>query len=304
MPQTIIATVGTSLLTNHDKDLPPEKRRPWLGQPQIGDLSRAVAWLGDTEPELASAETNTLWRLDLRPDDIVHLLHSDTPEGLECAETLETFLRDGWGQRHVRLHRLPGIHYEPDGEGSALERLAFLLRTLIGASEESRVTLAATGGFKAEVMVMAIAGQENGVPVCYVHERFRTLVYLPWLAAAAGSRPARTPVEAPASGTPRDEVFVLGKDSHHRPKALPRLEQMLCALPWVDRVRFAEAAFRAPRNGVKAAPRGTDDGRHVYWLHWEDSGGRMALAIETTGHSPAHGLQMAGELRERLGRLL
>lgn len=48
--QTIIMTVGTSLLTNPDKDL--EYKRPWIGQKAIGDPKRALAWMKESDPEL------------------------------------------------------------------------------------------------------------------------------------------------------------------------------------------------------------------------------------------------------------
>jgi hypothetical protein len=48
--QTIIMTVGTSLLTNPDKNLQPQ--RPWVGQKTIGDPERALAWMKKTDLEL------------------------------------------------------------------------------------------------------------------------------------------------------------------------------------------------------------------------------------------------------------
>ena len=72
--QTIIMTVGTSLLTNLDKDLQPQ--RPWLGQKTIGDPEQALAWMKRTDLELISAETNTYYRLDPTPGDALVLLYS------------------------------------------------------------------------------------------------------------------------------------------------------------------------------------------------------------------------------------
>ncbi|NJL99676.1 MAG: CRISPR-associated protein, partial [Synechococcaceae cyanobacterium SM2_3_2] len=51
--QTIIMTVGTSLLTNQDKEL--ENKRPWHGQETIGDPHRALVWMKNAELELISA---------------------------------------------------------------------------------------------------------------------------------------------------------------------------------------------------------------------------------------------------------
>jgi hypothetical protein len=87
--QTIIMTVGTSLLTNPDKNLEPQ--RPWLGQKTIGDPQRALAWMKEADLELISAETNTYLRLDPTSNDALILLHSETPDGLEGSATLWFF---------------------------------------------------------------------------------------------------------------------------------------------------------------------------------------------------------------------
>lgn len=68
--QTIIMTVGTSLLNN---------QKTWKQNNKIGDRSAALEWLskkfnedGDCLERL-SAETNTLWQLDPEKDDKIIL---------------------------------------------------------------------------------------------------------------------------------------------------------------------------------------------------------------------------------------
>lgn len=304
--QTIIMTVGTSLLTNRDEKLPEEKRRPWAINKSIFDLEKSIEWMEKADPEFISAETNTLHRLAyLGADDEIILLHSETDEGLKCARALELFFTRDLGQRSVRLVIIPGIHYEVDEAGSALERMSKMLLNLVDKAKGD-VTLAATGGFKAEVMVMAVVGHLRGIPVCYVHEQYRSLVYLPFLTPPYGqtSLPSRQ-AQLPASGTPRDSVVQVSEVPHHRPKVWPKVEKMLVEIPWVDRVRYDEKAFGAPRNSVKASPRGTADGRHVFWIRLEDNEhSKMAVSVESTGYTQTHVEQAAAELRERLGRLL
>ncbi len=80
-----------------------------------------------------------------------------------------------------------------------------------------------------------------------------------------------------------------------------RAEKLLRELPWVEHVRYDAHAVGAPRDGVKAAPRGTEDGRHVLWLHlYHSDEKRMVVSIETTGYTPEHKEQAAAILRERL----
>lgn len=297
--QTILMTVGTSLLTNPDKDLQPQ--RPWVGQKNIGDPERALAWMKKTELELISAETNTYYRLDPTPQDALILLYSETPEGLECAQILKLFFEEALGQQQVSLVPLPGVNYEL--EGSSLERMAELLQQL-AESAKGIVTFAATGGFKAQAMIMAVVGSQLGIPVCYIHEQYKSLVYLPYLQPQVQPRIPRAAL--PDSGRDRSQVIQLRSDSsHHRPRSWVKVEKLLRDLPWVDLVRYDSNAYAAPKNGVKAANRKTEDGRHVLWIHLHESQDtHLAVRVEATGYTPDHLEQAAAELRERLGRLL
>jgi putative CRISPR-associated protein (TIGR02619 family) len=297
--QTIIMTVGTSLLTNLDKDLQPQ--RPWVGQKTIGDPEQALAWMKRTDLELISAETNTYYRLDPTPGDALVLLHSATPHGLECARILKLFFERELGQQQVSLVPLPGIDYEL--EGSSLERMAELLKQL-AESAKGIVTFAATGGFKAQAMIMAVVGSQLGIPVCYIHEQYKSLVYLPYLQPEVQPRIPRAGL--PDSGRPRSEVIQLQVDSsHHRPRSWVKVEKLLRDIPWVDLVRYDPHAYSAPKNSVKAANRKTEDGRHILWIHLHQSQDtHLAVRVETTGYTPEHLEQAAAELRERLGRLV
>jgi putative CRISPR-associated protein (TIGR02619 family) len=297
--QTIIMTVGTSLLTNPDKNLQPP--RPWLGQKTIGDPERALAWMRKTDLELISAETNTYYRLGPTPQDALILLYSETPEGQECAQILKLFFEEALGQQGVSLLPLPGINYEL--EESSLERMAELLKQL-AESAKGLVTFAATGGFKAQAMVMAVVGSQLGIPVCYIHEQYKSLVYLPYLQPQVQPRIPRASL--PDSGRNRAEVIQLrSESSHHRPRSWVKVEKLLRDLPWVDLVRYDPNAYAAPKNGVKAANRKTEDGRHILWIHLHESQDtHLAVRVETTGYTPEHLEQAAAELRERLGRLI
>ncbi|MGY2801183.1 putative CRISPR-associated protein [Thermostichus sp. MS-CIW-25] len=297
--QTIIMTVGTSLLTNPDKDLQPQ--RPWVGQKNIGDPQRALAWMKKVDLELISAETNTYLRLDPTSNDALILLHSETPDGLECAQILKLFFEQELGQQQVSLVPLPGINYEL--EGSSLERMAELLKQL-AESAKGLVTFAATGGFKAQAMIMAVVGSQLGIPVCYIHEQYKSLVYLPYLQPQVQPRIPRA--DLPDSGRDRSQIIQIRSDaSHHRPRSWAKVERLLRDIPWVDLVRYDPHAYAAPKNSVKASNRKTEDGRHILWIHLHESQDtHLAVRVETTGYTPEHLELAATELRQRLGRLL
>ncbi|MCL6435213.1 MAG: putative CRISPR-associated protein [Leptolyngbyaceae cyanobacterium HOT.MB2.61] len=301
--KTIIMTVGTSLLTNPDKDI--ENKRPWIGQKSIGNFNRAIQWMSQTDLALISAETNTLNRLSLQLDDEIILLHSDTPSGLECAEVLKEFFQRELGQKTVYLHKLPGLNYESEESASALEQMANLLKTLI-AQAQGEVTLAATGGFKAQTMVMALIGNALGIPVCYIHEEFKGLVYLPYILPDGKAEKKIRTANLPASGVPREKVLQVRSDQQepNRPRHWQKVKKMLQEIPWIERVYYDERAYSAPENGVKESRQKTDDGRYVLWMRLVEKDKPMAVAIETTGRSQEHLRQAIDELTERLGRLL
>lgn len=309
--QTIIMTVGTSLRTNKDDSLEPENKRPWVGKKiassqQIIDMTAALSWMERTDLEFISAETNTLSHLNLSANDEIFLLHSATTAGLECAEILKVFLEKSLGQNHVVIQEIPGINYDLDESGSALEQMAELLNQIID-SARGIITLAATGGFKAQTMIIALVGSHRSIPVCYIHEEYKGLVYLPYLTSSGKTERLVRRAELPESSKPRAEIISVQADSagHHRPKIWGKVEKMLQEIPWVEYVRFDQQAFSAPKNGVKAATRGTPDARHVFWMHlFESQQKRMAISIETTGYTPEHMTQSTIELRERLGRLI
>jgi len=307
--QTIIMTVGTSLRTNPDKNLAELQKRPWhnrsvpIDQKIFDSLEEPLGWMKSAEYETISAEINTLWRLDPKQDDCLILLYSDTTAGLECAEVIEKYLQQEWEQNHIQLIKLPDIDYEL--EGSALEKMAKLLKELIDKAT-GVVTLAATGGFKAQTMVMGLVGNALGVPVCYVHETYKTLVYLPYINLSGQPQPRIQRAALPESSRPRDQVISLQGEQagHHRPKSWRKVERLLKTLPWVELVYFDSQAFSAPKNGVKTAMR-TNNNQQILWLHLHDSEqAHLAASIVTTASNSEQLQEAATELRERLGGIL
>jgi len=116
--------------------------------------------------------------------------------------------------------------------------MAKLLRQRIQqAQENSLVTLAATGGFKVQTMVMGLVGNALGVPVCYIHEAYKTLVYLPYI-NTSGQPISKSNrfygSKLPESGRSRDRVIQVQaeKQGHHRPKSWKKMEKILKDLPW------------------------------------------------------------------------
>lgn len=180
MSRLLITTVGTSLLTGRDT-------RPWAGWNRgspLPDPATVDAWVATADPIQASAEINTLHRLDLSSDDHIHLLHSDTLEGRFCADHLAH-----WGQSHcghVRSIAITGMDYRAQGFGHAGAGLKHLVKLAIESVHDAQQTFliplfCATGGFKAEIAFLNLLGALLGIEVVYIHDQFRELVTLPRL---------------------------------------------------------------------------------------------------------------------------
>ncbi|WP_024547085.1 putative CRISPR-associated protein [Picosynechococcus sp. NKBG15041c] len=311
--QTIVMTVGTSLRTNPDRNLDTSQKRPWTNHPDrhkdqriFPTIDEPLAWMKKSDQEIISAETNTLWRLDPQEDDRILLLHSSTESGKECAEVLQAYFQL-IGQKNVQLEELPDINYELEEYAPPLEVMSQLLRKRIQEfQQDGTITLAATGGFKAQTMIMGLIGNALGIPVCYIHEAYNALVYLPYIDTSGKPQSKSFTANLPESGRLRKDVIQVqaDKQNHHRPKTWKKVEKLLKDIPWVDLVRFDKNAFSAPKNGIKGSPKDLDDGRKVLWLHLHESDkNHIAVAIETTGYTPEHLRAAATELREKLGRI-
>ncbi|MEJ5365821.1 MAG: putative CRISPR-associated protein [Desulfosoma sp.] len=179
MAREILCTVGTSLLTNRD-DRPwggwsPRDGRP-LPEPDLVD-----DWLQSADLRTASAETNTLSRLDIVETDVLAFLHSETEEGKFCAERLKSF----YGTRawKVDLEKISRLGYGAYTFTAGLKALVDVtIRRVHKAYEAGRhVLFFATGGFKAEIAFLNLVGALLGIEVVYIHELHHELVRLPRL---------------------------------------------------------------------------------------------------------------------------
>lgn len=295
--RTIVVTVGTSLLTNKDD-------RPWAGNVSIGDTFQALEWMDKTEMERISAETHTLYMLNLKQDDTIELLHSDTESGWECAKLLKEFLKRKWDQKAVRMHKLPGINYDSDNVCSSLQLMAQQVERLITQDHDNQITFAVTGGFKAQAAVMATIGSYYGIDVCYIHEQYRSLIYIPPFKPSTEIIIPKTDIDLPRSDKAPSQKYAITTTEHHPVRVRNMLIKRLSELPWVDWFYAGEEAYKAPRNGVKSAPHPTSDGRKRFYIYiMDDPTHKMPLVIETLGVTEEHELAMMRALQHLLSDL-
>lgn len=173
MSRQIICTVGTSLLTNG------ERPWDWKSSAALPELQVVVDWLKTADLAKASAETNTLRALEIGESDTLALLHSDTPEGLFCADALQQHYKDKVAAASVE--KIGQLGYGADNFTAGLKGLVDITLRLIRDAQHRRPVLCATGGFKAEIAFLNLLGALLGIEIVYIHERHRELVRLPRL---------------------------------------------------------------------------------------------------------------------------
>ena len=180
MARLLIATVGTSLLTNRDG-------RPWTWshrnkEEPLPDPAVVDAWLATADPVKVSAEMNTLHRRDIGETDRISFLHSDTPEGKYCSDRLGTYYDKKC--REVRQRVLKALSYQDKNFAqSGLKSLISVTIQEIRYARERDLTpiFCATGGFKAEIAFLNLLGALLNIEVYYIHELHREEVLLPRL---------------------------------------------------------------------------------------------------------------------------
>ncbi len=179
--RVVVATVGASLLSNYCRDA-------GVGQDELMRDRRVAVrelacYLRSAEEGgsllRACAEANTLERV-IGKGDFIYFLHSETDEGVVCAEALKEFYEGrGYG---VRTEEVKGLRYDDRrfkavGLHSLVNRLTEIVE--VERREGREVVFAATGGFKAEMAYTTITALIHGVEAYYIHEKFNDVISLP-----------------------------------------------------------------------------------------------------------------------------
>ena len=179
MARLLIATVGTSLLTNHDD-------RPWTWahwkEEPLPDPAVVDAWLATADPIKISAEMNTLHR-------------RESEKQIESLFYTRILLKGnivliGWvrimTKSAVRWRQcvLKALSYQDKNFAQrGLKSLISVTIQEIRYARERGLTpiFCATGGFKAEIAFLNLLGALLNIEVYYIHELHREEVLLPRL---------------------------------------------------------------------------------------------------------------------------
>lgn len=197
MRNTIICTVGTSLLTNLKRLEPKNDAEKSLKRAfensKAHDIVTALLVFQPTE-QICGAEINTITalvkireRYNLNLRNFIFVV-SDTKDGMLMGQILNEYVSKAWKQL--------GLDQEPLCEQHTVEGLQderpwdfkhYGLRNLIrqisaavqAAGGLASCVIDATGGYKAQIAIAVMFGQMTGIPVFYKHERFNQIIDFP-----------------------------------------------------------------------------------------------------------------------------
>lgn len=203
MPYCIIATVGQSVLTNdstirdalnqfrkeeHDLRAIRDARHNFPGK-QLYEVVMASLQAKSSDEQLlrrASAELNHLVPVLAQqpPDrnDIIHLLASETPDGVLAARVLKDFCESHF-KCTAQIHIVEGLQVE-DGElfrRKGLNNLIYHVFEALRHAPAGTFTriINPTGGFKGVVPYLTLIGMlEPDIEISYIYEHSRDLIRL------------------------------------------------------------------------------------------------------------------------------
>jgi len=183
----VVCTTGTSILTNARRAVGNHSAS--LGNSRLIQeyLERLKADRQHPDSFFVKlcAETNSLSRVSLNPDDQIVLLHTETDDGRECAEAVRDVLQEELGL-NVFIQSVEGLQINDPSRFRkvGLHNLFRILREqCVEWSQEDPINrkpiLNATGGFKAVVPYLTLFGLIHRIDVIYTFEQSNTLIHLP-----------------------------------------------------------------------------------------------------------------------------
>ena len=207
MKNTLICTVGTSLLRPNLSGLPPDATRyaDWLKRQPPSDLPHltpesvlALTAAFDSQDKLETAEklarfpgstrlcgaeinsiTDLIGHGYCQERSTLFFCHSDTDEGRQVAEILRHYYE--FQDYPIVLHGIPDLQ-DSDPKRfrtKGLRNLAKTVSRIIRERGASYCAINATGGYKAQIAIGVLMGQALGVPVYYKHELFSEIIAFP-----------------------------------------------------------------------------------------------------------------------------
>lgn len=192
----VVATVGTSMLTNLRRELGWRPDQPANDREREENFHQATAFLHRQDPadRVCGAEINSINHLlkgqrtsagEVKAPAEICLLVSDTPEGQWSGRVLKHYFEDWNTIVAVASYTVEALQHD-DPKRFAHTGLRNLVRLAAQHLDEARRRqpnalrlIDATGGYKAQISFAGLLGQALNVPVVYLFEQFPYCIEMP-----------------------------------------------------------------------------------------------------------------------------
>jgi len=185
----VLATVGTSLVTNLRKQLA-------LDNDSVPDERQAHGFLRQQDPRdhVCGAEVNSIIHLlagqrlsagTIRPPVRLCFLVSDTPEGEWAGLVLQHYFEQNPDVESAECETVVGLtgtepkRFAREGLRNLVKLVAAKLDRTRSEDPSALRVIDATGGYKAQISFAGLIGQALKVPVVYLFEQFPYCIEMP-----------------------------------------------------------------------------------------------------------------------------
>lgn len=184
----LIATCGTSILTNNRAIF-----QDILGEKKLNEISleesklikeKVLAFLmeKDMNDKKCGAELNSTYYILEKgyfSNDTIHLIVSDSEEGILSGEIIKTLLLEKLKTNNVIISKIENLNISKEYEFAkkGLRNLVSKVTHIISGNEHNTI-IAPIGGLKAQIFVVGLLGQLFKIPAYYLYENSTTIIEL------------------------------------------------------------------------------------------------------------------------------
>ena len=184
--EILICTVGTSLLTNRNRENFKELQK-YIEKKNVQGVVESLLEI-DSSQRGCGAEINSINSLikkgEIGKRNWCIFLVSDSPEGEFVGSVLERYFDSS--KNRLRFENTDTVVIKGLTDTDINRFRSVGLRNLVKETGKiakkygaSKILINATGGYKAQISFAGMIGQALGIPVAYMHERFNECIILP-----------------------------------------------------------------------------------------------------------------------------
>jgi putative CRISPR-associated protein (TIGR02619 family) len=174
--RTYIVSIGTSVITNYKRKY--QYKASFDIDEVVEHLRKAFE---QKRLEETSAEIKTLIKAGLASEDRVYLLSSDTEDGIIATHIIKNFLQGVLNNKNIIDYSIKGLQVDnsKDFREKGIKNLLSLIQKIKIQDNPSDFYIVISGGFKAVVPYLTVAGMLYDITVLYIFESTDELIELP-----------------------------------------------------------------------------------------------------------------------------